>query len=73
MNKGTTGTTICGWCITGNHEDCKSEIVHFDKVWECSCEKCHTPVVSLEVPKQDGETDEEVVEQPIQDEETETS
>lgn len=35
------GTTTCGWCMTGDHENCKPEIKYFEKVWHCSCEKCH--------------------------------
>ena len=34
------GTTTCGWCMTGDHENCKPEIKYFEKVWHCSCEKC---------------------------------
>ena len=43
------GTTICGWCMTGDHDHCKIEIKYYDKVWNCSCEKCH----GKEEPKSD--------------------
>lgn len=31
---------ICGWCITGHHDTCKPELVYYEKVWYCHCEKC---------------------------------
>jgi hypothetical protein len=37
----TTGSVKCGFCMTGDHEQCKSEIVYHDKVWHCSCVECH--------------------------------
>ena len=43
------GTTICGWCMTGDHDHCKPEIKYYEKVWNCSCEKCH----GKEEPKSD--------------------
>jgi hypothetical protein len=31
-------TTKCGWCITGDHTDCKPSVTYYDKTWECSCD-----------------------------------
>jgi hypothetical protein len=31
-------TTKCGWCLTGDHKDCKPSITYFDKTWVCTCE-----------------------------------
>jgi hypothetical protein len=73
MSRGSSGTTKCGWCLTGDHEHCQPSLKYYEKIWHCTCEKCHTEVVSSEVPEQDGETNEEVVEEPIQDQETETT
>ena len=36
-----TGSIRCGWCMTGDHDQCKSEISYFDKIWYCSCVECH--------------------------------
>ena len=33
--------TCCGWCMTGDHENCKKEINHYDKTWYCLCEICN--------------------------------
>jgi hypothetical protein len=33
-----TGTTKCGWCITGHHDQCKDHIVYYGKTWICTCE-----------------------------------
>lgn len=41
MDKKTTGSVKCGWCITGDHEECKTQITYFDKIWLCSCTECH--------------------------------
>ena len=69
MSRGTTGSSKCGWCITETHDQCKPQIQYFDKLWNCSCEKCHPDVVTLETTNQDGETNEnqELVQEPIQD------
>lgn len=29
---------MCGWCITGDHGNCKDILVYFDKTWICTCE-----------------------------------
>ena len=76
MSRSATGSIRCGWCMTGNHEDCKTQIVYYDKVWECSCEKCHPQRVdSKDAPseQEEGMTNEEVVQEPIQDKEAEAS
>ena len=41
MARGSTGTTKCGFCMTGFHEECKPEIKYYEKTWYCTCEKCH--------------------------------
>jgi hypothetical protein len=41
VNKKTTGSVKCGWCMTGDHEDCKTQITYLDKIWLCSCTECH--------------------------------
>ena len=56
MSKNMSGGSKCGWCITGEHDDCKPEIKYFDKVWLCSCETCHG-VIQLEIQQQ-GESNE---------------
>ena len=32
--------TMCGYCSTNSHDMCKPEIVFYDKVWYCECQKC---------------------------------
>lgn len=32
---------MCGFCMTGHHENCKAEIKYYDKIWYCDCTKCH--------------------------------
>lgn len=34
-------TTVCGWCITSEHEKCKPSITYYDKTWYCTCTVCH--------------------------------
>lgn len=29
---------VCGWCITGDHYMCKSEIEFNESVWVCKCD-----------------------------------
>jgi len=41
MARGSSGTTKCGFCMTGDHEQCKAEIKYYEKTWHCTCEKCH--------------------------------
>ena len=60
-----TGSTTCGWCMTGNHDSCRPEIKYFDKVWYCECKTCHS---ESGVEEKEEETDEEV-EEPIQEQE----
>ncbi len=31
---------ICGFCMTGNHENCRPEIKWYDNVWYCHCKVC---------------------------------
>lgn len=69
MSRGASGTSMCGWCITSHHDQCKPETKYYDKVWQCSCKKCHPEVIS----KDEGVTNEEVVEEPIQDQGAETA
>ena len=37
--------------MTGDHEDCKTQITYLDKIWLCSCTECH--------PDREKEKDEE--------------
>jgi hypothetical protein len=30
-------TRICGFCMTGHHQNCKSVITYYDKIWHCAC------------------------------------
>ena len=62
--KKSSGTTDCGWCMTGHHENCKPELKYFDKVWYCECITCHPD----RMEETEGTTD-EVVEEPIQEQE----
>lgn len=32
---------MCGFCATGHHENCKTEIKYYDNIWYCDCTKCH--------------------------------
>jgi hypothetical protein len=31
------GRPKCGFCMTGNHENCKKEITYYEKTWVCEC------------------------------------
>ncbi len=63
------GTTKCGWCLTGDHDLCLPEIKYYDKVWHCTCEKCHDGIPSNNnaQDEQKEEENEELVQEPIQD------
>lgn len=28
----------CGWCQTGQHDDCMPELAYYNTVWLCGCE-----------------------------------
>jgi hypothetical protein len=30
----------CGFCETDTHDRCNRQIVFYDKIWYCHCEKC---------------------------------
>lgn len=47
--------TICGWCLTQNHEDCKHELAYYDKLWVCSC-TCNDSWVPQDVGTIEPET-----------------
>lgn len=32
--------SLCGWCMTGHHDNCKKEIKHYDSLWQCGCKEC---------------------------------
>lgn len=34
------GTTVCGWCLTGDHKNHKPSITYYDQKWECPCTDC---------------------------------
>lgn len=55
------GRTLCGYCMTGHHQNCRPEIKYYDKVWYCYCKECNSMVVSEE------ETEEESNEQGTSD------
>lgn len=46
----------CGWCMTGDHENCKKELVYPPKNWICGCKTCnmadYVPKVGVERTKQ---------------------
>lgn len=67
MARGATGTTKCGFCMTGDHKDCRPAIKYYDKVWYCTCEQCHPETEKRETK------DEEMVEEPIQEQEDQGS
>jgi len=29
---------ICGFCMTGHHQNCKKTITYYEKVWICECQ-----------------------------------
>lgn len=29
----------CGWCITGDHEQCHGWMKHYDTIWICGCKQ----------------------------------
>ena len=60
MAKGASGTTKCGWCMTGDHENCQPSLKYYEKIWYCTCEQCHP----------DKEKKDEVVEEPVSQEES---
>ena len=33
-----TGRYMCGFCITGNHEDCRGDVVYNEIALSCGCE-----------------------------------
>lgn len=45
----------CGWCMTGDCANCKTELVYMGKNYICGCKKCdakdHVPSVGVEVDK----------------------
>lgn len=45
----------CGWCMTGDHKNCKPELVYPPKNWICGCKECkmseYVPKVGVEVSK----------------------
>jgi hypothetical protein len=34
------GLSMCGWCATNHHDNCKVSIKHYDVTWYCKCEQC---------------------------------
>lgn len=32
------GTTMCGWCLTGHHDNCRTTSTYYDKTWHCPCQ-----------------------------------
>lgn len=55
MSKSASGSTKCGWCMTGHHKQCKPETKYYEKVWQCDCKICHIGVVSEESSEQEEE------------------
>ncbi len=53
MSRRTLGTTICGWCMVGQHDGCKPEIKYYEKVWYCTCEQCHPDRKTTDEPNDD--------------------
>lgn len=53
------GRPMCGFCMTGHHENCKPKIVWYDKEWLCYCEKCNNVVQSDESTNQQKEEENE--------------
>ena len=45
----------CGWCMTGDHKNCKKELVYPPKNWICGCKTCkmdeYVPEIGVEVSK----------------------
>jgi hypothetical protein len=29
--------TLCGWCNSDDHKNCKHELAYYEKLWICSC------------------------------------
>lgn len=49
-----TDVRVCGFCMTGHHENCRPEIVYYDKTWLCGC-KCEYNKTELnEEPESDN-------------------
>ena len=57
---------ICGFCITGHHENCKPKISWYDKEWLCHCKKCH-PDISSEVRAKEQEIENDEGTSPSED------
>ena len=55
----------CGWCMTGHHDSHKVKLEYYDKVWFCGCKTCDT--------QEKEEKTNEVVIEPIQEQEEESS
>ena len=57
----------CGWCMTGQHEDCKPELVYPPKNWICGCKTCnmadYVPKVGVEATKKTPVTSTEETEE----------
>lgn len=34
------GTTMCGWCMTGQHDKHKPSGTYYDQTWTCPCTVC---------------------------------
>lgn len=41
------GTNMCGWCIDGDHAQCRVAIAYYTQVFACSCpcDKAHASPV----------------------------
>lgn len=56
----------CGWCITGQCEECRGELLSDKKLYLCGCKKCcdgHVPSIGEEVEVEEvdeGNSDGEV-------------
>jgi hypothetical protein len=63
-----SGRNMCGFCMTGHHENCKPVIKHYDKEWYCYCETCHPDVVSdVDETKEEQEIENDEGKSPSED------
>ena len=36
-NTKSRGSAICGWCITGDHDNCRVSVEYYGRTWVCPC------------------------------------
>ncbi len=53
MRNTDSGRPMCGFCMTGHHENCRPVIKYYDKEWHCYCKTCHPTLLSEQEQKEE--------------------